>query len=642
MGSSMTQGEAFFTDTFDDGDYNNNWKLVPGTDARENKVTESDGTLRHQGARNYGGNSELQTQQSFDANGTIRIEVRLRTRSTDFNGFGFAVRGSNKRFGLRENKWEGFDRFAAFGVKDRPDKYSSDYGSYGEQTSKAKFAPATDSIDFRRYSLRVDLDADTITRVQRGDEVWDDLSLQTKAVGDSFRLGIPFGGGHDVEYDAIGVGPADGDWSLMRSNTTDTPTPTLTPTQTPTLTPTPTPTQTPALPAGGYPDGKARIEPIEYTYYSVELDGTGYLVMRDVETEQTTAQWAVTYSPTRADGDRLRLAPIDEAYSALSAVAWAHRVYADYMDKFEKLESERAFWDIGAVLNNLSNIGVQAVAAYVLNSMNPAASTGTMINLLEDSITWGKLRFGTPYQEALSKIRALTATERRVRELTENVTHLSNAPASIVSSIGDLETAYGLGQNVGKVTGAMVSAAAQSDGVVTSAKAALSGGAAAAAPALVYIFGSLSAEFSTAGYEANGKAFTLGHAGATVRLPYLRTLRDLKQQAYQYRLSPAQATRFQQVEATQHMVAAVANAGMAMYAQHVHDEPLGPLYDVLNNADGISEAASRSKKLQRQAAATALQTGSHTFQRARRRTIRSINAERWSDTVTASDGVPGA
>ena len=224
--TQKTAGSASFSDRFDDGTLNSQWE---GAGIDDPQVTESDGTLNHAVDFNYGSdNNRLQTTQTFDTTGTHRIEMRIRTTQSDYWGYGVALDGTNGKINLKEGKWEGFNRFVVSGVTDRPDKYSSDYNFYGEQTHKAKLADATSETSFITYSLTVNFDTQTVTEVRRGSKTWD-TDLQIKDIGDSYQLRLPTGAGHDVEYDAIAVGPADGEWSLFNDAANEQmPTPTST------------------------------------------------------------------------------------------------------------------------------------------------------------------------------------------------------------------------------------------------------------------------------------------------------------------------------------------------------------------------------------------------------------------------------
>jgi hypothetical protein len=203
-GEDREPREAIFSDDFTDGTFENRWEYVAGSRDENTSISESGTTLRHDSPVNYGDNEPIQTQQSIEANGVHRIVANVRTNLQEYNGFGVNIQGEGGRIALKNNKWEGFDRFAIYGVTNRPDEFSSDYGAYGEQMNKAKLAPATTSTSFIEYSIRINFDEDLVTAASRGDETWD-LSLPIQDIGDSYRLSLPAGGGHDVEYDYVSV-----------------------------------------------------------------------------------------------------------------------------------------------------------------------------------------------------------------------------------------------------------------------------------------------------------------------------------------------------------------------------------------------------------------------------------------------------
>lgn len=197
------QLEGLFTDHFSDGEFLNQWEYVNSDTKEGTELEESGSRLHHVAPASYNaGWGNIVTQQSFESTGTVRITARFRTNQSDYNGYGVGIWSEDGGVTLKEHKWEGFDRFAAFGVADRPEKYASDNDTYGEQTHKAKFASAMDDTDYVTYSMTIDLDSTTLTRVRRGDEEYDP-SLDIGDVSDRFRLRLGAGGGHDVEYDYV-------------------------------------------------------------------------------------------------------------------------------------------------------------------------------------------------------------------------------------------------------------------------------------------------------------------------------------------------------------------------------------------------------------------------------------------------------
>lgn len=206
LDAGETGENALFRDDFTDGTFEDRWSFAEGERNDDTEITETGTTLRHDSPANYGPNEPILTDRSFETEGAHRITMRARTNESDYNGWGISIRGEEAGVSLKNHKWEGFDRLAVFGVTDRPNEYASDYDAYGEQSNKAKLAPATSRTSFLTYSITLDFEADTVTGARRGEQTWD-LSLQMRNLGDSYRLQIPAGGGHDVEYDVVSVRP---------------------------------------------------------------------------------------------------------------------------------------------------------------------------------------------------------------------------------------------------------------------------------------------------------------------------------------------------------------------------------------------------------------------------------------------------
>lgn len=201
---SGSAGSILFADEFDDGEFLDRWRYAEGQDTDAFELREQDDVLFHQAPFEYGSNDNgtILSQDSFEATGRIRISARIRTLITDYWGYGFGLGFENTGVTLKNHKWEGFDRFAVFGVEDRPAEYASDYGAYGEQTNKAKFGPATVQSDFVTYSMTIDVDAGELLRVRRGDSTVE-TSMSVGDTAGPFEIHLGTDGGHEVEYEYI-------------------------------------------------------------------------------------------------------------------------------------------------------------------------------------------------------------------------------------------------------------------------------------------------------------------------------------------------------------------------------------------------------------------------------------------------------
>lgn len=198
---TTTETQILFSDDFEDGDYSDTWAFGRDNEPDDDTVRESDGRLVHESAFSYNNGATLLTDQAFTAEGRRRLETRMRTRTTDYWGYGFGFQFGDTSVKVKEHKWESYDRLALGRVSDRPSEYASDYR---DNPNTAKLAPATTSTDFLGYSITVDFDAGEILEVTRGDEVFD-LSLPMEAFGSSYSIKIGDGRGHKVEFESIAL-----------------------------------------------------------------------------------------------------------------------------------------------------------------------------------------------------------------------------------------------------------------------------------------------------------------------------------------------------------------------------------------------------------------------------------------------------
>jgi len=199
-----SSGNVLFSDEFENSELLDQWRYADDEQPSASNLEMRDSVLYHQAPFGYGGedNGDIITQSSFEETGTVRLSARIRTIISDYWGYGFSLRFANNGITLKNHRWEGFDRFAAFGVENRPEEYSSDYDAYGEQTNKAKFASATTHSDFVLYSMTVDIDNGELLQVRRGEETWSP-SLDIGDTTGSYNVHLGAGGGHEIEVDSI-------------------------------------------------------------------------------------------------------------------------------------------------------------------------------------------------------------------------------------------------------------------------------------------------------------------------------------------------------------------------------------------------------------------------------------------------------
>jgi hypothetical protein len=199
-------GDTLFREEFAD-DFTDGWRYQDGALQSESSVEVREGVLAHEAPFKYGSgySGNIVTRESFKSPGKIRVSARIRTVAPEYVGYGFGLVFSNHNTAwLKNNLWQGFDRFGVFGVEDRPPEYASDDGGYREQTHVAKLGPATTTTEFVTYSMTVDVSLGEVVTVRRGGETY----IPVVDIGEpteSFRLLIGGDSGHEIEVDYVEV-----------------------------------------------------------------------------------------------------------------------------------------------------------------------------------------------------------------------------------------------------------------------------------------------------------------------------------------------------------------------------------------------------------------------------------------------------
>jgi len=203
---TKTSSGGSFSDEFDDNTYSDVWRVPQGDSSDDEIISETGGKLIHASEKSYNNGATLRTIESLSAEGTKRIEVEMRSRLTDYWGYGFGILfGEGGRLQLQEHKWEGFDRFGVSGVESHPPEYDSDYDDNYEDYDDTHFArvdSATTSTEFTPYSMTVDFDSGKIVSISRAD---DTSELNLRSSSNTYQITIGDGRGHEVEYKYIRV-----------------------------------------------------------------------------------------------------------------------------------------------------------------------------------------------------------------------------------------------------------------------------------------------------------------------------------------------------------------------------------------------------------------------------------------------------
>lgn len=174
-----------FVDTFEDGRYDDRWEL---TAADDEEIREEGGNLIHRSPRAYNDNGDLLTVEEFPATGQRTLQVRMRTEDASYWGFGFGIDFGDGGVHLKEHKWA-----ANNDVK---------LQARGDDASAVLGAP-TSATDWTEYAVDFDFDAGTITSVRRGNEQFTPNFDFSAVAGETFRIRIGIGRGHQVRYDEV-------------------------------------------------------------------------------------------------------------------------------------------------------------------------------------------------------------------------------------------------------------------------------------------------------------------------------------------------------------------------------------------------------------------------------------------------------
>lgn len=508
--------------------------------------------------------------------------------------------------------------FDADAISSNGSPYKGEAGFSGRNVSGLDFSAN------KVHSVRIRKEGSTATLYLDGERQVEVSEIRTQ--GEYFlalagRAGT-WGSPSTIVYDDIIIGSVGG--GELTSTPTNTPTSTATPPPSETATGTETRTTQPT-------DNELSVSG-SYVYRPVTLAGDTYWVVWNLEQFDSTRR-AVVREPSNRGANMLTLVPPATAFDALITDSWVARPYTrDYDQLIEVAKQSRAYFGVMEIFSRLSSILGEWAAAYAMAHVNPTVAVPVAIEALKDSIIWAYDEITNPYQEALSKFEGLTVTERRLQAEIKDVTTATELPRSVLNLIINLQGAASQIKSTASMTAAMGRAAANSAAGTSSLSAALSAGGASATPTVLYfIAGELfrrGVEIAVNGYEAEAKVAALGHAFATLRLPYLRELKRYQQLGREGRLTPGMAIHYQIQEAHQSLLGAVANGGMYKFASAASSGLFGGLYDILVNADGIASSSKQKRDSFHKAAASSLDILQSRWTVAEQRHQRSINVAR--------------
>jgi len=238
--------------------------------------------------------------------------------------------------------------------------------------------------------------------------------------------------------------------------------------------------------------------------------------------------------------------------------------------------------------NRAATIGWDALAAYAMAQVNPAAAIGPIIETLQDSVAWTVQEITDPYMEAMTKQSQWTHTHREIEADVERADSLVELTDFMVEFV---QTAKSIKDLAGTWDDALAAArtAYSASGSFSTSLAA--GGAAVSSAVYYAAVGELvsrGVDTVTTGMEQNAKLSAIGHAYSTTRIPVIERIVELQEQRRNNTLSPCGAWELAYLTMNHHYMGAFANHGMYKHAHAIEQSTLGGVWDALVNLDEVA------------------------------------------------------
>jgi len=239
--------------------------------------------------------------------------------------------------------------------------------------------------------------------------------------------------------------------------------------------------------------------------------------------------------------------------------------------------------------NRAAGLGWDALAAYAMAQVNPAAAVGPVLEALQDSAAWATHEISDPYMEAMSKQTQWTYTHREIERDIERADSLVEMTDFMFDFVQTADQINGLAGTWDDALAAARTAYSTSGSFSTSLAA---GGAAVSGAVYYAAVGELvtrGVDTVTAGMEQNAKLSAIGHAYSTTRIPVIRRILELESRRQDNALSPCGAWELAYLTMNHHYMGAFANHGMYKHAHAIEESAMGGVWDTLVN---LTEVAS--------------------------------------------------
>lgn len=296
------------------------------------------------------------------------------------------------------------------------------------------------------------------------------------------------------------------------------------------------------------------------------------------------------------------LVDTDTARDALLTHWWGERnLPFDWDAELAYAREMRDTYRVTEILNRAASFGWEALEAYALAQVSPAAALGSVLDLLEESIAWAVSEITTPYQEAMSK---MGHWQLSYTELRENIREAASLKDLSTDALGFLDVALALDHVWDGWSAALTAGrtAYASSGSMTTALSAAGRGAAASGIyyAALGLVADTAVDTITTGMKQNAELAAIGHGYNVARIPMIERINTLQARATAYELSPGGAWELAYLTANHHFMSAVANHGMYKHAHALDTSQVGFAWDGLT---GVGDAA------------TVLEDRAHTYRR---------------------------
>lgn len=288
------------------------------------------------------------------------------------------------------------------------------------------------------------------------------------------------------------------------------------------------------------------------------------------------------------------LVPPEVARDALLTDVWTESRTRYWGDVVEQAERERQAWQILEGLSRAGDVSADVAAALALAHVSPTGALKHKISALDSAITWRQNAIDNPHREQFSKMAESLGTVQWARDeyaSTASVENLSSEALEVIEFAIDAYDTVDTITDVAEVAGVVVAVAENTHSVTMGLMAGGAIGKATAFQMFPAIATSYAVDEGSRLLEANARTAAAGVAHNTIRLPILRELDELHEQAVAGIIDPPDIVRYHIEMATQYQIAAAANSAMATYQDSVDDTLLGSGLAQIFGSEDIAETA---------------------------------------------------